>query len=181
MEINLHHYDKAVAEEAALLLHFLTTGQDAELNPKRVLLPPASVDKYWKAIADGNEDVFNLQLTLLSDSPLCFFADTEAQEQYLTTDVLCPVLKSLIFYARAGKLGALEGSVAAFVKEDIAGNLGSVLQQILAHSEMVSTMPEVAKNAKSLAKLLETLPAATFRTPESTTPPAPAGGCCVIA
>ena len=170
----------------ALFLHFFLTGQDAELNPKRVLLPPAAVARYWQVIADGNEDIFNLQLTLVTDAYRLFLPDTEPQDQRLPPETLCPLLKTLIFLVKEGSLGKLEGEAAEYIKADPALQLGWAAQHLI-DSKEGSEMTEVVKDAKQLKKLLDKAAEAAASSQEEQSPAESlavvksSGGCCVIA
>ncbi len=186
LEINLHNFDKGVAEQVALFLHFILTGQDAELNPKRMLLPPAAVAKYWQHIADGKESIFDLLLTLVMDAYRNLLPDTEPQDQNLPPETFCPTLKSLIVLVKEGNLGKMEGEMASFIKMDPAFELGWALQRLIDSNEG-SEMPEVVKDAKQLKKLLDKAAEVAASPREEASPNEnlavvkSSGGCCAIA
>ncbi len=195
-ELQLDFYDAAAVEQAMLFVHYVRTGQDKELNPKRPLFPTSfptpdgnvnPVTVFTELINESNEDIYDLQLTILADSWCYFDADEDADDRIITAEVLEPVSKSLLFYVTSSQWASdrVQGDAHAFLKAD--SKLNEFLEGILEEKALCNAFTQFAKDLKLIQKkssnavirdaepLAKSVPAAQ---PAS---PAAEGGCCTIA
>lgn len=180
LEVDPRNYKRGLTSQLLQLLHTMTTGLDVELNPKRIVLPAEFVSRTWAILKQGNEDVFDFQLTFAVDACMWYAEDEEADDYTIAaSDVISCGLASLLHYARTGMLLQLEGDMAAYVKKDPSEHLGWRLKHgIIEDKALCAAMPEAAKHAKALVKLLDGEVGSGMVVREATA--AGGGGCCIV-
>ena len=185
-ELNLDNYVIAAVEQAMLFVHYVRTGLDKELSPKRPLFPASfptpdgnvnPVNVFTEFINESNEDIYDLQFTILADSWACFDADEDADDRIITAEVLEPVSKSLLYYVNSSQWASdrVQGDAHTFLKAD--SKLNEFLEGILEKKELCNAYTQFAKDLKLIQKKSSN---AVIRDAEPAAPAAE-GGCCTIA